>query len=88
MGLTLAKQYHRILIIAGFAASIVFVMANFTSTMQFLFIITVPLFRRHLVTVNKTVEPAEFDPLLPQLAMGTFIFSILFALGMIIGSVG
>ncbi len=88
IGLVRALQYHRFLIIAGFSASIIFVLLNFTSTMQFLFIITVPLFRRHLVAVGKVNEPAEFDPLLPQLAIGTFIFSILFALGMIIGSVG
>ena len=88
MGLPNAMRYHRILILAGFATSIIFVIANFTSTMQFLFLITVPLFRRHLVAVRRVNHHEEFDPLLPQLAIGTFIFSILFALGMIIGSVG
>ena len=87
MGLPNAKMYHRLLIYTGFAASIVFVIANFASPMQFLFIVTVPLFRRHLAAVRKTEEPSGFDPLLPELAMGTFIFSILFSLGMIIGSV-
>ena len=88
MGLSSAKRYHRLLVILGFVASVVYVIINFTSTMQFLFIITVPLFRRHLVAVQRTDEPVAFDPLLPQLAISTFIFSILFALGMIIGSAG
>ena len=88
MGLANAKRYHNILIILGFVASIVFVIANFTSTMQFLFIITVPLFRRHLMAVRRIEEPVEFDPLLKQLAISTFIFSILFAIGMIVGSIG
>ena len=88
IGVSMAKKYHRILIIAGFLASILFAIANFTSTMQFLFLITVPLFRRHLVAVHRIASHEEYDPLLPQLAIATFIFSILFALGMIIGSVG
>jgi len=88
MGLNNAKRYHQILILLGFTAGIVFVILNFTSTMQFLFLITVPLFRRHLVAVRRTEEPVAFDPLLSQLAVSTFIFAILFALGMIIGSVG
>lgn len=61
---------------------------NFTSTMQFLFIITVPLFRKHLSVVSKIEDAREFDPLLKQLAIGTFIFSLLFAVGMMVGSVG
>jgi 1,4-dihydroxy-2-naphthoate polyprenyltransferase len=88
IGLTNAKRYHNLLIILGFVASIAFVILNFTSTMQFLFIITVPLFRRHLVAVKAIHEPVEFDPLLKQLAISTFIFSILFAVGMIVGSIG
>jgi 1,4-dihydroxy-2-naphthoate octaprenyltransferase len=53
--------------------------------MQLLFIITLPLFRRHLVMVKQIEDPKEFDPLLKQLAIGTFIFALLFALGQIIG---
>ncbi|MBL0308756.1 MAG: 1,4-dihydroxy-2-naphthoate polyprenyltransferase [Bacteroidetes bacterium] len=87
IGLEKAKAYHRLLIILGFIASIAFVILNFNSTMQFLFVITVPLFRRHLLSVRDIFEPKEFDPLLKQLAIGTFIFSILFAVGMIVGGV-
>lgn len=83
-----AKKYHTALIITGFVASLVYVVLNFTSTMQFLFIIILPLFRKHLATVWKIEDPREFDPLLKQLAIGTFIFSLLFSAGIIIGSVG
>jgi 1,4-dihydroxy-2-naphthoate octaprenyltransferase len=87
MGLAQAKKYHTALIVSGFIASIVYVVLNFTGTMQLLFIITIPLFRRHLATVRSINNPADFDPLLKQLAIGTFIFSILFAVGIIVGSV-
>jgi len=87
-----AKKYHTGLIVLGFVAAIVFVFLNYTSTpqfpFQFLFIITVPLFRRHLITVRKIENPADFDPQLKQMAISTFIFSILFALGIIVGSAG
>ena len=83
-----ARKYHTTLIIAGFVCSLVFVVINFSSTMQLLFIVTIPLFRRHLATVRKITNPAEFDPLLKQLAIGTFIFSILFAVGQIVGAAG
>ena len=87
VGTANAKKYHTGLIILGFVAAIAFVVLNFTSSMQLLFIITVPLFRRHLVAVRAIEDPKEFDPLLKQLAIGTFIFSILFAVGIIVGSV-
>ncbi|HLP19688.1 MAG TPA: 1,4-dihydroxy-2-naphthoate polyprenyltransferase [Chitinophagales bacterium] len=83
-----AKKYHTALIITGFIAAIVYVLLNFTSTMQFLFILTAILFRKHLAAVWRIENPVEFDPLLKQLAIGTFIFSILFAVGIIVGAAG
>ncbi len=88
LGLQRAKQYHTGLVVTGFVASLIFVVLNFTSTMQLCFILTIPLFRKHLVAVRSIEELKEFDPLLKQLAIATFIFSILFAVGMIVGSVG
>jgi 1,4-dihydroxy-2-naphthoate octaprenyltransferase len=85
IGLQKAKVYHQTLIILGFLFSIAYVVVSFVSTMQLLFIITLPLFRRHLVMVKQIEDPKEFDPLLKQLAIGTFIFALLFALGQIIG---
>ncbi len=83
-----AKRYHTALIVLGFMASLTYVVINFTSTMQFTFILTLILFRKHLAAVWHVEEPRDFDPLLKQLAIGTFIFSILFAVGIIVGSVG
>jgi 1,4-dihydroxy-2-naphthoate octaprenyltransferase len=85
IGLAKAKIYHTCLIILGFISSLAFVMLNFRSSIQFLFIITLILFRKHLVQVRKITEPRDFDPLLKQLAIFTFLFSILFALGQMAG---
>lgn len=88
IGLENARKYHTALIVSGFVAAVIFVIVNFVSSMQFLFIITAILFRKHLVAVRSVEDPADFDPLLKQLAISTFIFSILFGLGMIVGSAG
>lgn len=85
IGLEKARNYHRLLIILGFVAAVAYVIADFKSSMQLLFIITIPLFRKHLVAVRSVENPRDFDPLLKQLAISTFIFAILFALGQIIG---
>ena len=94
MGLAKAKRYQTALIVLGFILSITYGVITLLadkegkfSTMVFTFILTLPLFRKHLVAVRRIEKPAEFDPLLKQLAMWTFIFSILFAVGVIVGSV-
>ncbi len=58
------------------------------SSMQFLFILTLLLFKKHLNVVNGIERPKDFDPQLKQLAISTFIFSVLFAVGIIVGSEG
>lgn len=88
IGLTKAKKYHYALILSGFLTAVLYVVVAFTSTMQLFFILTIPLFRKHLVAVKHIDEPREFDPLLKQLAISTFLFSVLFAIGIIVGSVG
>lgn len=88
IGLKNARIYHTALIVLGFVASIAYVIINFTSTFQFLFIILLKLFRKHLANVWKVADPKDFDPLLKELAISTFVFAILFAIGIIVGSVG
>lgn len=84
LGADLAKKYHTALIWLAFIAAIAFVVVRFKSTMQLSFILTLPLFRKHLVSVRSIENPVEFDPFLKQLAISTFIFSLLFAFGMMI----
>lgn len=84
IGADKAKVYHRSLIILGFVLSIAYAIITFYSTMQFAFILTLPLFRRHLMQVKRIENPQEFDPLLKQLAISTFIFALLFALGQVV----
>lgn len=76
-----AKKYSNILLFVGWVAALLFSMINFLSIIQFSFLLSVLIFikiQRQIYTIQK---PADFDPYLKQLALGTFIFSVLFAAG-------
>jgi len=85
MGGQNAKVYHTLLLTAGWAAIIAFTIIHFQSSLSFLFVLTAPLFWRNIIAVWKVSDPKDFDPFLKQLAISTFIFSILFALGRVFG---
>lgn len=87
IGLQRARQYHTTLIVLAFLFATIFVLVRSSSTMAFLFIITIPLFRRHLVAVRQVEALVDFDPLLKQLALATFMFAILFSIGIVVGEV-
>lgn len=85
IGLERARKYHALLLLSGFAAAIAYVVVDFKSSMQLLFILTALLFTKHLRKVRAVENPRDFDPLLKELAISTFIFSILFAIGQAVG---
>lgn len=88
IGVENAKLYHTLLIAGAYLAAFAFVVIHFTSTMQFLFILTIPLLRKHWATVQQVQNPVDFDPQLKVLAISTFLFAILFAAGWVIGAWG
>lgn len=81
MGARNALIYHTMLILAGWAAIITFATIHFVSSMVFVFLLSAPLFWRNIFVVWKVEDPKDFDPYLKQLAISTFLFSILFAVG-------
>jgi len=85
MGAHNAKVYHTTLLLSGWIAIIAFVIIHFHSSVSFLFILTAPLFWRNIIAIWKIADPKDFDPFLKQLAISTFIFSILFAVGQVFG---
>jgi 1,4-dihydroxy-2-naphthoate octaprenyltransferase len=80
-----AKIYHTVLIILGWVAMLAFSIIHFESSLNFLFVLTAPLFWRNVIAVWRVADLKDFDPFLKQLAISTFIFSILFAAGQIFG---
>ncbi len=85
MGAHNAKIYHIALLLTGWVAIIIFSIRNFHSSLCFLYLLTAPLFWKNIFAVWKVSDPKDFDPFLKQLAISTFIFSVAFALGQVIG---
>ncbi|MCK5816047.1 MAG: 1,4-dihydroxy-2-naphthoate octaprenyltransferase [Flavobacteriaceae bacterium] len=79
-----AKYYHYYLLIGAFLFALLFVILEFNSSIQFLFLIAfIPIFK-HLHTVFKNENPQDLDPELKKLALSTFLFSILLGLGQVL----
>lgn len=84
IGAEFAKYYHYYLLISAFLSALLYATLNFDSIVQFLFIIAFIPIGKHLSTVNKIVDPRDLDPELKKLALSTFLFSILFGIGLVL----
>lgn len=83
-GLSKAKKYHYFLVSMAITCAMVFVVLNQASLLAYIFLVSVPLFIRHLFVVVKANDAKDFDPELKKLAISTFLFVLLFALGLLI----
>ena len=80
LGITKAKKYHFFLIFGALFASSIFVILNFSSVIQLLFLIAfIPLIK-NLVTVTKNKQLPELDSELKKVALSTFLFAIIFGI--------
>lgn len=84
LGASLSKYYHYYLIIASFLFANLYVVINFKSPLQFLFILAYLPIIKHLFFVYKNKEEPLLDGELKKVALSTFFFAILFGLGNIL----
>jgi len=84
IGWKFAKYYHFFLLISAFLFASLYMMIHFSSVIQFLFVIAfIPIFK-HLYTVYKNKNLIDLDPELKKLALSTFLFSLLFGIGLVL----
>lgn len=84
LGSEKAKMYHYFLIIGALIVGLTYVILNYQSPLQFLFLVAfIPLFL-NILTVSKNKIPAELDSELKKVALSTFLFAILFGFGQIL----
>jgi len=81
IGLEKAKGYHQALVYGGILLGLAYVIPSKQYT-HYLFLITFPLFFGALNEIKCRSDFQNFDPFLKKQAIGTFIFSILFVVGM------
>lgn len=78
-----AKVYHTILIIGGWMLMLLYTILFTKGWQPYLYIITLPLYIKHLSGVWKR-SGRELDPMLPMLVISTFIFALLAGTGYIL----
>ncbi len=84
MGSKNAKFYHYTLIIGSFICVTIYTVINFKSMKQLLFIIAYIPIAIHFFKVIKTTTPENYDPELKKVALSTFLFAILFGIGLVL----
>ncbi len=78
-----ANIYHASIIILAWICAIIFLGLNYQTPLNFIFLITLPLFVNNIIQVFKR-KNMELDPLLKQLALSTLLFVILFGISFLI----
>lgn len=82
LGIKNGKIYHYSIIFLSWLFIFLFVIINFYKWELLTPFITLPLFISHLVRVSKANSAEMLDPELKKLAIATFLFSILLAIGL------
>ena len=80
IGIEKAKDYHRALVFGGILLAITFVFPS-PNYFHYIFAITIPIFVGFVQSIQKRNDFENFDPFLKNQAITTFIFSILFVIG-------
>tara|TARA_B110000091_G_scaffold202702_1_gene235487 strand:+ start:1071 stop:1994 length:924 start_codon:yes stop_codon:yes gene_type:complete len=78
-----AKKYHYFLILGALVAALTFILLDFKSLYQFIFLVAfIPLIK-NMKTVSQNKIPGELDSELKKVALSTFLFAILFGISQI-----
>jgi len=81
LGTAKAKKYHYCLIIGALITALIYVFLNYEFPFQLIFLVAfIPLIK-NIKTVAENKIPAALDSELKKVALSTFFFAILFAIG-------
>ncbi|NML68015.1 1,4-dihydroxy-2-naphthoate polyprenyltransferase [Hymenobacter sp. RP-2-7] len=78
-----ARRYHLLLLALGVGAATSYVLLNYHSPWQWLFLLSLPLFLFNGCQVLARQESMQLDPLLKQMALSTLVFTLLFGIGQV-----
>lgn len=78
-----ASRYHWFLLLTGLGCAIAYSILNYQSPVQFLFLLSAPLFIKNGMSVSARPS-VELDPYLKQMALSTLLFVILFGEGLLL----
>jgi len=84
LGAKKARQYHWFLLITAVLFATAYVLLNFNSGWQFLYVLALPLLWKNGTAVSRTDDPIKLNPMLKQLSLSTLVFVITFGIGQLI----
>jgi 1,4-dihydroxy-2-naphthoate octaprenyltransferase len=84
MGIEKARWYHLFLLLGSVICGMTYMLINYHSPFQMLFLLTLPLLWINAVVVFRNTMPEELDPYLKKLAIASLLFSLTFGIGLII----
>lgn len=76
-----AVIYHWFLLLTGMICSVLYVLMTFSSVIEWLFLLALPLFFINALAISKKKKSEELDPFLKQMALSTLAFVLLFGIG-------
>ncbi len=83
MGMQKAKWYHFFLLLGSVLSGLTYMIINYHSPFQLLFLITLPMLWINVAVVFKNTVPQELDPYLKKLALASLLFSFAFGIGLL-----
>jgi 1,4-dihydroxy-2-naphthoate octaprenyltransferase len=83
-----ARLYHYALLTVGFLCAVLYVLLNYYSPWQWLFVLVLPLLVGNGRSIATTFDPPQINPLLKQMSLTTLAFVVLFGIGQVIGAGG
>jgi 1,4-dihydroxy-2-naphthoate octaprenyltransferase len=83
MGIEKARWYHFFLLFGSIVAGTTYMLINYHSPFQMLFLLTIPMLWINVSVVFKNTIPEELDPYLKKLAITSLLFSLAFGIGLL-----
>jgi 1,4-dihydroxy-2-naphthoate octaprenyltransferase len=83
MGIEKARWYHFFLLLGSVITGLVYMLLNYHSPFQMLFLLTIPLLWINVAVVFKNTIPEDLDPYLKKLAITSLLFSLAFGIGLL-----
>lgn len=84
MGYKFGKIYHSILLQSAVYLCLLYSIIFFESLFQLLFLFSIVPIGKHFIVVVKNNNPKDLDGELKKLALSTFLFAILFGIGLLL----
>lgn len=84
LGRKKATYYHLFLLFTGLSTSVIYVLMNFSTYYQYLFLLVLPLLIINAKAVITKKTAPELDPYLKQMAITTLIFVLTFGIGQLV----